>query len=38
MIGCTQRAASWWECGYRDDSEWTCEGGSKSCGSKPCRE
>jgi len=29
MISCTQRAASWWECGYKDDSEWTCEGSPK---------
>jgi hypothetical protein len=20
----------WWECGYKNDSEWTCEGSPKS--------
>jgi len=28
----------WWECGYGDFSEWTCEGGPKSQESSSLRE
>ena len=38
MICCIQRAAAWWECGYKDYSEWTCEGSPKSQESRRLRE